>query len=115
MPKLLQSSEQIESDSYAPGWRLVRNFNSKELNRIITQAGWNFFCLADGIEMIAYGTDMERITHKIVRRIIVRLKKKSFNCLEIRQVTAKRFLGVPYVSVSACSRHVQKGQILFAD
>ena len=65
--------------------------------------------------MIAYGADQERATDKALKRILASLKTQRFNCLEITQVTAKRFLGLPYVSVSAHSRHIQAGLVLFAD
>ena len=85
------------------------------MDRLIGRAGWNFFYIAGGIEMIAYGADQERATDKALKRILASLKTQRFNCLEITQVTAKRFLGLPYVSVSAHSRHIQAGLVLFAD
>jgi hypothetical protein len=33
--------------------------------------------------------------------------------LEITRVASKHFLGLPYVSVSACSRHIQESLFLF--
>jgi len=65
--------------------------------------------------MIAFGADEKQVTGKAIKRIIASLKAKNFNCLEITHVAAKRFLGLPYVSVSAHSRHVQKSRTLFAD
>jgi hypothetical protein len=41
------------------------------------------------------------------------VKSATFNCLEISQVAAKRFLGLPYVSVSAHWRHIQESPVLF--
>jgi hypothetical protein len=35
--------------------------------------------------------------------------------LEITRVASKSVLGVPYVSVSACSRHIQESLFLFCD
>jgi hypothetical protein len=35
--------------------------------------------------------------------------------LEITRVASKHFLGLPYVSVSACSRHIQESLFLFGD
>jgi hypothetical protein len=47
--------------------------------------------------------------------MLARLKPKKFNSLQITRVASKRFLGVPYVSVSACSRHIQESLFLFRD
>ena len=112
---LLPDSLQYESEPFMPGWNWVKNYDSSGLDHLIGKAGWNFFYLAGGIEMIAFGADRERATGKAIKRIIASLKAKNFNCLEITHVTAKSFLGWPYVSVSAHSRHVQKSRVLFAD
>ena len=47
--------------------------------------------------------------------MLARLKSEKFNSLEITRVASKRFLGVPYVSVSARSRHIQESLFLFCD
>ncbi len=115
LPTSMQSNEQCESTPFIPGWNWVKNLDSNGMDRLISKAGWNFFYFAGGIEMIAFGADQERATGKALKRIIASLKAKNFNCLEITHVAAKRFLGWPYVSVSAHSRHVQKSRVLFAD
>jgi hypothetical protein len=40
------------------------------------------------------------------------VKLLKFNCLEITGITQKRFLGLPYVHVSAHSRHIQKSSTM---
>jgi hypothetical protein len=112
---LLPDSLQYEGESFTPGWSWVKNHDSNGMDHIIGRAGWSFFYIAGGIEMIAFGADEKQAAGKAIKRIIASLKAKNFNCLEITHVAAKRFLGLPYVSVSAHSRHVQKGQTLFAD
>lgn len=109
------SEEQYAGESFMPGWHWLKNLDSKELERLISQAGWSFFYLAGGIEMSAFGADRERATNRALKRIITSLQAKNFNCLEITKVTAKSFLGWPYVSISAHSRHVQKGNLLSTD
>ncbi len=109
---LLPGSLPIESDPYAYGWRLVKKLDSIELDQIISQAGWNFFYIAGVIEMNAFGSDEKKTTRKAIKQVIAKLKSKNFNCLEITRVVAKRWLGLSCVSVSAHSRHIQKGQSL---
>lgn len=108
-----QSKDAYAGAPFTAGWNWVKNLDSNAMDRLISKAGWNFFYFAGGIEMIAFGADQERAKGKALRRIIASLKAKNLNCLEITHVTAKRFLGWPYVSVSAHSRHVQKGGVLF--
>jgi hypothetical protein len=47
--------------------------------------------------------------------MLARLTPDKFNSLQITRVASKRFLGVPYVRVSACSRHIQESLFLFRD
>ena len=109
---LLPESLLLESEPYGYGWRLVKNLDSNGLDQIISWAGWNFFYIAGLIETNAFGSDEKKTTSKAIKRIIANLKSKKFNCLEITRVTAKRSLGLLYVSVSAQSRHIQEGQAL---
>lgn len=111
----LPESMQLETEPYAYGWRLVKNFDLKEFRQIINQAGWNFFYIAGAIETNAFGSDEKKTTRKAIKQLIAKLKAKNFNCLEITQVETRRSLGMPYVSVSAHSRHIQKSIVLFGD
>ena len=104
---LLPESLLLESEPYGYGWRLVKNLDSRGLDQIIGLAGWNFFYTASVVETNAFGSDEKKATRKAIQRIIASLKSKNFNCLEITRVTAKRSLGLLYVSVSAHSRHIQ--------
>jgi len=109
---VLPESLPLESEPYAYGWRLVKNLDSKGLDQIISNAGWNFFYIAGVIETNVFGSDEKKNTRKAIKQVIANLKSKNFNCLEITRVAAKRSLGLTYVSVSAHSRHIQKGQAL---
>jgi hypothetical protein len=112
---ILPESLLFESEPYAYGWRLVKNLDSHGFNQIIGQTGWNLFYIAGVVETNAFGSDEKKTTRKAIKQLIAKLKAKNFNCLEITQVTAKRSLGLPSVSVSAHLRHIQKGVGLFGD
>jgi hypothetical protein len=109
---LLPESLLIESEPYVYGWRLIKNLDSKGLDQNISQAGWNFFYIAGVIETNVFGSDEKKTTRKAIKQVIANLKSKNFNCLEIMQMAAKRSRGVPYVTVSAHLRHIQKGYAL---
>jgi hypothetical protein len=111
----LPNSVLIESNSYINGWRVITNLNSYGMNQKIIKEGWNFFFLAGRLKAFAFGSDEEKTTRKAVRQVIAEMQSTAFNCLEITQVKAKRFLGFPYMSVSAYSRHIQESPIFSED
>jgi len=111
---LLPDSLQFESEPYSKAWRLVKNLDGYGLDRKIRQAGWTFFYMAQ-IKASAFGFDREKAVRRAVNRVLANLRSEKFNSLEINQVAAKRFLGLPYVTVSAHSRHIQESMFLCHD
>jgi hypothetical protein len=111
----LPDALQLESEPCATGWRLVQNLDGCGLDRKIHDAGWTFFCIAGEIKTIVFGFEGKKKVRTAVKRMLARLKSAKFNSLEITRVASKRFLGVPYLSVSACSRHIQESLFLFRD
>ena len=113
---LLPESLRFESESCAPGWRLVQNLDGYELGRKINEAGWTFFCLAGEIGATVFGFDEQKTLRRAVEQILSNLESAEFNSLEIMRLASeasKRFLGVRYVTVSAQSRHIQAKAPLF--
>ncbi|HEX2715968.1 MAG TPA: hypothetical protein VHM88_27610 [Candidatus Acidoferrales bacterium] len=110
---LLPEALRLESEPFAPGWRLVKDLDGYGLDRRIQEAGWTFFCLAGEIKATVLGLDGQKTVRRAVKRILGKLKSEKFNSLEITAVASKRFLGVPYASVSARSRHIQESMFLF--
>jgi hypothetical protein len=111
----LPDTLQLESESYLPGWRLVKNLAALGLDRKLQEAGWNFFCLAGDRNATVFGFGEEKTTHKAVERVLANRSFKNFNVLEITRVSSgvsKRFLGVTRVTLSAHSRHIQKSVFL---
>ncbi len=108
----LPDALQFESEPCATGWRLVRNLDGYGLGRKIHEAGWTFFWLAGEIKATVFGFDGQKTVRRAVKRILTNLKSEKFNGLEITQVEAKRFLGLPYASVCAHSRHIQENAFL---
>ena len=109
----LPESLRLESEPYSDGWRVLKHADGDGLGRAIGTAGWNFFYMAGARTASAFGAHEEKTTRKAIRQVIADARSKHFNCLEITRVTAKRFLGLPYMSVSAHSRHIQESLILF--
>jgi hypothetical protein len=104
MPKSLL----LEGNSYSSGWRSVSNLDLNQLDVAIHKAGWTFFFMAGEIKITAFGFDKERAVRRAVKRVITNVELHKCNCVEFTEVSAKSFLGMPYVNVSAHSRHIQE-------
>ena len=109
---LLPESLGLESEPRSNGWRRVKNLDAVGLDRRVREAGWTFFYLAGEIKANVFGFDVEKTTRKATTRLLEILKSDKLNCLEITQVACKRFLGMPYVSVSGHARHIQGSMFL---
>lgn len=104
MPKSLL----LEGGSYSNDWRSVSNLGLNELDAAIHQAGWTFFFMAGEIKITSFGFDKKSAMRRAVKRVIANVESHKCNCVEITEVSAKSFLGMPYVNVSAHSRHIQE-------
>jgi hypothetical protein len=107
----LPDALRFESEPCATGWRLVKNLDGYGLDRKIHEAGWTFFWLAGELGATVFGFDRQKTVRRAVKRILANLKLGEFNSLEITRVASKRFLGLPYASVSAQSRHIQENAV----
>jgi len=112
---LLPESLLIESEPYAPARRLVNRLDIDGMSQTIGKAGWAFLYMAGVIKTSAFVSDEEKTTRKAIKGVVEHMRSKKFNCLEITQVVAKRFVWLPFVTVSARSRHIQESPVLFGD
>ena len=102
----------IGTESYPNAWMPVTtNPNFHEFDQELATAGWTFFYMAGEIRTIAFGFDRQRMVDAALKRLIANTRQQKCNCLEIDEVATRSFLGLPYLSVSAHSRHIQKGSI----
>ena len=103
---------QLEDDSSPNAWMTVKhNLNSHELEKELATAGWTFFYMAGSIRTTAFDFDRVKMINAALKRVISNVRQQRCNCLEIDDVATHSFLGMPYVSVSAHPRHIQKGMI----
>jgi hypothetical protein len=102
----------IGTESYPNAWMQVTTTRSfAELEKDLSIAGWTFFYLAGEIRTIGIGFDKKKGIDAALRRLMANVTLQKCNCLEIDDVSTRSFLGVPYVSVSAHSRRLQKGSV----
>jgi hypothetical protein len=109
----LPESVKLEREPYLKGWRLIQNLEGPGLNRKLCEARWNLFYMAEEVEAIVVGLDLEKMTRRAVGRIVASTKLNGFNCLEIAGLASKSFLGGHYVKVSSHPRHIQESTVLF--
>ena len=102
----------IERDVFLPGWRAVKDLDGYQLGRRIEGAKWNFFYLAGEIRVTALGRDRLETLRKAVKHVLAKHVDQKFNSLQITNVVAKRFLGIPFVKLTAHSRHIQESIFL---
>ncbi len=108
---ILPQSLRVETELYSQGWEIIKNADAA-VDRDIRRADWNFFFLAARIHATALGYWGEKTVRRAMERVLAKAEPSKFNCLEITGVSAKQFLGFPYVHVSAHSRHIQKSPFL---
>jgi len=89
-------------------WSVVKALDGFALDRKIRTAGWNFFFMAAEVKVMFFGALGTKKIHNALKRILAKVRHQSFNGLEVTGIVAKRFLGVPYATVSAHSRHIQQ-------
>jgi hypothetical protein len=112
---LLPAGLTAASEAFLPGWRVVSDIDAHGLGRKLAQAHWNFFYMVGETKAIAWGSEGQETERRAARRILAKLKQNDFNCLEITKVIAKRFLGIPFLSVAANVRHIQESIYLISD
>jgi hypothetical protein len=100
---------QLESEPYSGSWNLVQTLDGISLDRKIRAAGWNFFFMAAEVKVMFFGVLGATKIQNALQRILAKVKPQHFNGLEVTGIVASHFLGVPYVTVSAHSRHMQQG------
>ena len=109
---LLPAGLAIESEVFLPGWKSVKNFDGYELGRKIEEVKWNFFYLAGEIRATVLGRDTSGTLRKAVKQVLAKRVDQRFNSLQITKVASKRILGIPFMKVTAHSRHIQESIFL---
>lgn len=98
----------LESEPCTGEWSLLKGLDSYALDRKIHAAGWNFFFIAAEVRVMFFGSLKAGKVRSALKRILAKVKPQHFNGLELTSIVTRHFLGVPYVTVSAHSRHMQQ-------
>jgi len=108
----LPEAVKVETEPYAPGWRVLKNMDAFGLDRAIRAAGWTFFSLAHALKVSAIGGKRSNRMERGIKKLAARMRTGEFNALEIIEARPKSFLGVPYINISGRSRHIQQSMFL---
>jgi len=98
----------LKSEPCSGTWSVVKTLDGFALDRKIRTAGWNFSFMAAEVKVMFFGALGTKKIHNALKRILAKVRPQNFNGLEVTGIVAKRFLGVPYATVSAHSRHIQQ-------
>jgi hypothetical protein len=109
---LLPQGLGIETDLFLPGWRVIANRDRYALTRQIEHANWSFFFLAGEIRATVLGRDKLGTLRRAAKCVLAKRERRIANCLEITRVVSKRFLGIPFMVITAHSRHIQENRFL---
>ena len=104
---LLPESANGDRISVGNGWGRIGNKAAFEKN--LDAAGWTSFYLAGSIRRNVIGFDGPRSLETAVKRLLATVVLAKGNCLEVDRVTTQSFCGIPSVTVTGHSRHIQRG------
>jgi len=99
----------IESEPYCASWQSLGVLESSGLDRKIRTAGWKLFFMAEEHRAVVPAWGGQKTLRRGVKRLLAQTRAQHFNCMELTHILRKRFLGIPYVSIAAHSRHIQPG------
>ena len=104
---ILPETLRVEGEPFAYSWRLIKNLDGYGLDRKIREMGWSLTRMAGQTKALAVGFGEQETVGKALKRGLARMQSTRFNCLEISQVTSKRFAGVFQAMVLICPRNIQ--------
>ena len=102
----------LESEPYEGTWDVLQSLPSGGFDQQIRGDGWNYFFMAAEVRTSVFGRLMAKSIRRALKQIFVKVRNADFNGLEVTEISEKRFLGVPYITVCAHSRHIQQGSMM---
>ena len=105
---LLPPILRFEGQPYSDGWRLLNSLKSNDIDLRARDCGWNFMFLAEVIKRTVFGFGRARSLRRATDKVLTEARNNAFNSVEVTEITARRFLGMHWVSVGAHSRSLQK-------
>lgn len=105
---LLPPTLRFEGQFYSDGWRLLNRLKRGEIESRAQVCSWNFIYLAEGMTRTVIGFGRTWSLRKAINKLLATARANAFNSVEVTEITARRLLGMHWVSVGAHSRSLQK-------
>ena len=105
---LLPLGTKLPAEAYCRNWNSIKPADARGIENLLQLAGWCFFFMAGEVTALAFGAGSPGSVRRAVLRIVGKVQHTSFNAVEVTAIRARRFIGVPYIRVSAHSRHMQQ-------
>jgi len=99
----------LTTQSYFDGWRWLHSMDRFMLDRRVRDNQWRLFFIAGRMSATVLGRGESGI-RRAAKQIARRARTKGFNCLELTTITNGSFLGIPFLSLTAYSYHIQEGE-----
>lgn len=103
----------LVTEPFTRGWVLVKDLDGSALERKLDKAGLKFSSHEQALQVTAGGAGSQETKDRALKGLLRQLQSKPYNCVEITRVGARHLLGLPYVTVSALSRHIQESVTRF--
>jgi hypothetical protein len=105
----LQHSLGETGETYSGQWCSLGAKESVNLHGRLRTAGWQLFFMAEELRTLVPAWGGPKSVRSGIKRLLVRTSAQRFNCMQVSNVLREHFLGIPYLSVIAHARHLQKG------
>lgn len=101
------STMPIAVSSYWKDWKLMGDSDTHRLDEKLRGAGWSYFYLAGTVRGWSVGNGQPSV-RRAMQSVLEKVKPSEFNCVEIGDIKDRRFLGIPFTTVQAFTRHIQR-------
>jgi hypothetical protein len=108
-PSAFLGSIGVQSEPYSENWNSLAAPESSGLDHKVRTAGCNLFFMAGEISAVVPAWGGQNTLRRGVKRLLAEAQLQHFNCLELSHISRKYFLGIPYISITAHPRHIQRG------
>jgi hypothetical protein len=98
---VLPDSMRVGEELFSRRWRIVNDLQSYGLDIAMHRIGWSFVYAAPSVNVWGLGFGLQRAVRAAFTRILGKTGNVQFNCLEIRELVARKFLGLTRVTVAA--------------
>ena len=107
----LPESLHFESKKHG-AWKVLADANGFEVERRLSDVGWHFSFVVPEIKLAALSFNRNQAMRTALKRVFAAVDAQDLNALEIVKVTAKRILGLHYVTIVAHPRHAKDSPYL---